>query len=390
MKPEDVKFFDDARDGMVDILCRLIEQDTTNLPGNEYLAAKVVHEFLDECGIAYKDYEKKPGRTNVIATVGKGRPVLAAAAHMDVVPAGEGWSTEPFKPVVRDGRVYGRGTVDNKGQLASLLYCAKYLKAHEDELNGTFMLIAAADEERGSELGLVYLVEDGIVEADAAIIPDTAGNMREISVGEKGMLRMRVTSYGKQAHASVPHLGFNAIWPLVDFLARFKALDLGGGAKHELFTPLTTNLGLINGGAAVNIVPAQAEAHIDCRYLPGMTGDEVCARVRALAEATVADNPGSRIEVTKVEDMAPFELSREEPVIQLIQKHAREVLNLEPKLTGMAGTTVCKQLVGKGIPSVGYSTGDDGVAHVADEYIAIDEVVDFAKVMYSITKDFCG
>ncbi len=389
MKPEDVKFFDDARDDMVGILCRLIEQDTTNLPGNEHLAAKVVHEFLDECGIEYKDYEKKPGRTNVVATVGKGRPVLVAAAHMDVVPAGEGWSTEPFKPVVRDGRVYGRGTVDNKGQLASLLYCAKYLKEHEDELNGTFMLIAAADEERGSELGLVYLVDEEIVRADAAIIPDTAGNMREISVGEKGMVRMRVTSYGRQAHASTPELGFNAIWPLVDFLARFRKLDLGG-AKHDLFSPPTTNLGLIKGGAAVNIVPAQAEADIDCRYLPGMSGEEICGRLCALAEETMADNPGSKIEVAKLEDMAPFLLSRDEPIITLIQKHANKVLGLEPELTGMAGTTVCKQLVAKGIPSVGYSTGDKGVAHVADEYIAVDEVVDFAKVMYSIVMDYCG
>ena len=389
MKTEDVKFFDDARDGMVDILCRLIEQDTTNLPGNEYLAAKVVHEFFDDCGIEYKDYEKQPGRTNVIATIGKGKPVLAAAAHMDVVPAGEGWSTEPFKPVVKDGRVYGRGTVDNKGQLASLLYCAKYLKEHEAELNGTFMIIAAADQERGSELGLVYLVEEGIVEADAAIIPDTAGNMREISVGEKGMVRMRVTSYGRQAHASTPEVGFNAIWPLVDFLTRFKKLDLGG-EKHDLFSPLTTNLGLINGGAAVNIVPAQAEADIDCRYLPGMSGEEICGRLRKLAEETMAENSGSKIEVAMLENMAPFELSQNEPVITLIQKHAHEVLGLEPKLCGMAGTTVCKQLVAKGIPSVGYSTGDDGVAHVADEYIAIDELVDFAKVMYSIVMDFCG
>ncbi len=388
MKSEDVKFFDDARDEVLDLLCRLIEKDTVNPPGNEHRAAEIVHKYLDECGIAWKDYEKEPGRTNVIAEIGSGRPVLLVAAHLDVVPAGEGWATDPFKPVVKDGRVYGRGAVDNKGQLASMLLCAKFLKLNEDRLNGKFVLVGAADEERGSQLGLVYLVKENIVDADAAIIPDTAGNMRRISVGEKGMLRLRVTSRGRQAHASTPEIGFNAIWPLVDFLVRFRELDLGG-EKHELFSPLTTNVGIIKGGAAVNIVPASAEVDIDCRYLPDNDGEAIAAEIRALARQTEAAAPGSKLEVDVVENMPPFVVDPGEAIVKLIQKNASDVLGLDAGLIGMAGTTVCKQLIGKGIVAVGYSSGDVGVAHIADEYIATDELVGLAKVMASIVLDYC-
>ena len=389
MKKEDLKFFDDAREEMTHLLCRLIEKDTTNPPGNEERAARVMHEFLDENGITFADYEKEPGRTNVVATIGGGRPALLVAAHLDVVPAGEGWDTEPFKPTIRDGRVYGRGTVDNKGQLAAMLVCAKFIKEHKSEMNGSLVLVGAADEERGSAMGLDYLVKENLVDADAAIIPDIANNMRRISVGEKGLVRVKVESRGIQAHASTPDLGFNAIWPLVEFLHRFRKAAFEG-AEHALFSPPTKNVGIIKGGAAVNIVPAHAEVEIDFRYLPGTTADEIIAKVNALVEETAAACPGSKLECTRFENLPPFVVSTDEPLVKLIRKNAKDVLGIDVELMGMAGTTVCKQLIEKGIVSVGYSCGDNGIAHIANEYIAIDEMVDFAKVMAAIILDFCG
>ena len=388
METEDLKFFDDLRKEITQLLCRLIEQDTTNPPGNEERAAKVMHEFLDECAIPYKDYEKEPGRTNVVATIGKGRPALLVAAHLDVVPAGEGWTTEPFEPVVRDGRVYGRGAVDNKGQLAAMLMCAKFLKEREGELKGSLVLVGAADEEQGSKYGLDYLVKENLIEADAAIIPDIANSMRRVSIGEKGMARFKVVSRGVQAHASTPDLGFNAVWPLVDFLNRFKEADFSA-PKHELFSPPTTNVGVIRGGAAVNIVPAQAEVDIDFRYLPGTTSEQIASKLDALIVETGAACPGSKLECTRYEDMQPFTVSRDEAIVKIIEKNARDILNIEISPMGMEGTTVCKQLVENGVVAAGYSCGASGVAHIANEYIAIDEMADFAKVMAAIIIDYC-
>ncbi|MCR4289163.1 MAG: M20/M25/M40 family metallo-hydrolase [Candidatus Scalindua sp.] len=97
----------------------------------------------------YDTFEKVAGRTNIIGYIGKGNPTLLVACHLDVVPPGDGWDTDPFKSVVKNGRIFGRRANDNKGQMASMLVLAKFLKDNESRLNGSLLLIGSADEEKG-------------------------------------------------------------------------------------------------------------------------------------------------------------------------------------------------------------------------------------------------
>ena len=142
---------------------------------------------------------------------------MLVACHLDVVPAGDDWKRNPFEAWIENGRIYGRGSSDNKGQMASMMAVAKFLKENESKLNGQFILAGVADEERGSALGLEYLLNECGIKADFAIIPDVAHNMQLIDVTEKGTLFLEITSHGKQAHGSRPEMGVNAIWNMIPF-----------------------------------------------------------------------------------------------------------------------------------------------------------------------------
>ena len=185
---EDLRLFLSAHAAdMRAYLVDLIRSRTVNPPGDEHRAAKVLTDFCRRHGIPYTTHEKAPGRTNVVARIGEGRPRIVVPVHLDTVPAGDGWTTDPFEPVIENGRVIGRGAKDNKGPLAAMMLAARYLKEREKELGGQFILVGAADEEAGSAAGMQYLLETGAVEADAAIVPDAGHNMRVIGVGEKGL-----------------------------------------------------------------------------------------------------------------------------------------------------------------------------------------------------------
>ena len=386
MKETIINYIEGLEEEIVYLATELIGANTVNPPGNECLAVSVVEKYFEAHGIQYDMFEKVKGRTNIVGCIGNGNPILLVACHLDVVPPGDGWNTDPFKSVVKNGRIYGRGASDNKGQMASMLVLSRFLKENESKLNGSFLLIGAADEEKGSSLGLEYLLDECKVTADFAIIPDVAHNMRMIDVGEKGALFLNITSHGKQAHGSTPEKGTNAIWNMIELLNQLKNIKFKC-LSHELFTPPTLNLGTISGGVASNIVPAKCEAKLDIRYLPGETKDEILNNIKAMIASIRKHNPTANYEITVDSDLPPTQLSLNNPLINLITVHTESVLGLKPKIMGLSGTTVTKQLIEKNVIAVGFSPGDEDQAHVAYESIEIKELIDFGKIMGLITFD---
>jgi acetylornithine deacetylase/succinyl-diaminopimelate desuccinylase family protein len=389
-KKETIREYVEAHtDELTQIACELIRAKTENPPGNEKLAADVVEQYLKRYDIKYKTYEKAPGRTNVVASVGNGGQKFLVACHLDVVPAGDGWQMNPFEPEITNGRLYGRGATDNKGQMASMLLLIKFLKENESALggyNGTFILVAAADEERGSAFGLEYLLSECNVHADYAIIPDVSHNMRLIDISEKGNLFLEIVSYGKQAHGSTPEKGINAIWNMIELLNQLKEMKFNR-TSHPLHTPPTMNLGGIQGGAAPNIVPGKCKASLDIRYLPGETKQDVINKINHAFEAVKKKNNTANFELATIQDLPPTEIPANNPLVKLITNHAEAVMGVKPEAKGLSGTTVVKQLLQKDITAVGFGPGDEGQAHVANESISIQELKDFAVIMGLITFD---
>ena len=379
LKEKLAAFIDARREDLISLLTDLVAARTENPPGNEHLAAKVVAEHFERLGIAYKTWEAEPGRTNIVGAVGAGRPRILVVGHLDVVPAGDGWRTDPFRAEVRGEHIYGRGTCDNKGATAALLMAGAFLKEIKTDLAGEVLLACVADEECGSTLGLSYLLEEGALDVDYALVPDVPENLRVIDIAEKGALFCEITSHGKQAHGSRPQDGVNAIWNMVRLLERIRAIELPH-VPHPRLSPPTLNLGQIEGGCAPNMVPATCRATIDIRYLPGTTEQDILA----LIESTIADaerETGGRFDLKVLTSHAPTEVPEDSPLVQATAEASGEILGEPVRVGGMSGATVVKQLLLAGITSIGLGAGEPNMAHVANERVPIGQLLDLAKIL---------
>jgi len=383
------RHFEGKKRVFVRILSRLVAARTENPPGNESEAAAVFERFCASIGVSTRKIEKLPGRTNIIASAGRGSARLLVVCHLDTVPAGEGWRTDPFKAVEKRSRIYGRGVSDNKGQLAACLLTLGFLKKMEKELCGSFVLVGAADEECGSENGMAYLMKKGVLAADYAIIPDSADNMKTIDITEKGALFLRITSHGKQAHGSTPGRGVNAIWNMVEFLNLLRKFKFPGEV-HPLHSPPTLNLGTIQGGSAVNMVPGRCTAEVDIRYLPGQKQRDYIEKIRGLIHRVERRNPSADFKLKVLASHRPSEVPADEPIVKIIQECTRKIAGVTPWPVGLSGATVTKQLIEHGIKAVGFAPGDKTQPHTANESISIKEFVDFSAILALIAVKLIG
>ena len=150
---------------------------------------------------------------------------------------------------------------------------------------------------------------------------------------------------------------------------------------HELFFPPTLNLDSISGGAAHNIVPAKCEAKLDIRYLPGETEKEILNNIYKIVASIKEHNPTAEFDITVDMQLPPTQVQAEDPLVSLISKYTESILEAKPVPTGFSGMTVSKQLIEKDIMAVGFGPGDENQSHIANESIAIQELVDFGKIM---------
>ncbi len=372
-----------SRDEIVKIVSELVRHDTTNPPGNEYLCKEIVTDCMNRLGMEVSYYEKEPGRTNIVGRIGAGARSIGFVSHMDVVPPGEidQWNTPPFEPTILDGRIYGRGTLDDKGSFACAYSATKSFLAEHKDFDGTIYLIAAADEELGSELGIIYLVEECGVKFDVAIIPD--GGRMDLSIyGEKGILWIELASRGIQAHGSTPELGRNAIVPLAELLAEIKSLDLGA-SYDQAFDGWTMNVGTISGGSSTNTVPAMARATIDFRLPTGITKQQVMSKIEEKIEAVRHRSPDAELNAKVLHETEPHLSDKNSIIISSFDRAARR-LGLPMNYETFGGNTVAKNLFFAGITSVVHYPGDDKLAHVPNEFVIIDELVT-GSVLYAET-----
>jgi succinyl-diaminopimelate desuccinylase len=354
--------------------------DGMTSPGQEGKVVSILAAELKKIGVPCTTHAKVAGRDNLMAKVGKGQPgrrSLLVLLHTDTVPSGapSDWKFAPFEPFEKGGKLYGRGVLDDKGPLVSAFAALRILKAHEAAIPGSFIFGAVGDEEVGVGVGLPYLIEQGLIRCTDAVIPDIAGNMKEINVAEKGRVLLKVKARGKQAHAMDPSKGVNAIHALGRFLVALEELRLAH-RPHPILGGPTINAGLARGGVAPNAVPADAEATLDIRYVPGQSAEGIRAEVQKLADAAirgVAGLEGASIAVEIIQDALPCEVSPEAPIVKRILRHAPEA-----KVVGSGGGTFAKDLVLMGVDAVGWSPGDEETYHQPNEEIEVEQLVTYA------------
>jgi succinyl-diaminopimelate desuccinylase len=368
---------------------KLAEHPYLKLRGEEYRVARIVKREMEALGIPYDEHARVEGRPNVIGRLGRDESGqrLFMAAHMDIVPAGDGWSSDPFEMRVEGDTAYGRGVLDNKGPLAAILSAARILKevVGEEGLRGQLQIAALSDEEAtdpdGVDYGIGFLIDEGRINPTMAIIPDIGENMKKIDIAEKGRAVIKLTAFGKQAHGSTPERGINAVYRMARLIREIEALRLEYVPHEQLGEP-TLNLGEIHGGAAPNIVPGECVIYLDIRTVPGMTREGLVAQLQACCGRVEGEFQ------MEVQDWSePHQISPENALVYSIQDNCEAVLGFRPEVFGMGGGTFAKTLNLAGITAVGWGPGDDDAFHVTNEYVDIRQLLAFCRLTCLIAAD---
>ena len=326
--------------------------------------------YFKRHSIETSQHEAFPGRPNLIAKLpGKDASRrLVFEAHTDTVSVG-GMTIPPFDPMISDGRLYGRGSCDTKAGLAAMAHAAASIKQDGLVPPCEIWVVAAADEEF-SFGGVRRLLDD--LEATAAVISEPT-EMR-IAVASKGVVRWRIECRGKAAHSSKPDMGVNAITGMARIIMAFEADSARlRSTTHPLLGSPTLNIGLIEGGRQVNVVPDVCAIELDRRMLPGEKISEVLAHYRSLVDSDL----NVRFDIPMLEDEA-LETSCETELVRAAVRVAED-LRMNSTPVGVPFGTDASKFSRAGIPSIICGPGSIDLAHGAIEYIEIEQVAQAVK-----------
>lgn len=386
------------RDFMVKVLCELVAIPTVVPPGEHYLdCCTYLRDLLRDMGLSvevievpreyvpeeYRDYP----RYIVYARSSKD-PVIHFNGHYDVVPPGSGWVvTDPFKPKVVDGRVYGRGAVDMKGGIAAIIGAVKALLESGIEDYVGFELSFTPDEEIGGRAGVGYLVKSGRVRSRFCIVAEPS-NLDQVWIGHKGLVWFEVTVIGKSAHGSTPWLGVNAFECMVELVHRllreYRPLIESRVTRFETIPPEGRRAtamfgGVVRGGVKVNVVPDTCSFTVDRRVIPEENIDgvkhEFTEFVLKIAKELKCD-----VKIKILEEMKPCIVSESSRLLTTLKNVAKHAIGVEPKETLCIGGLDMRYFIEAGIDTLTYGPGPTEAAHRPDEYIDIESMVKAAQV----------
>jgi succinyl-diaminopimelate desuccinylase len=308
--------------------------------------------------------------------------------HTDIVPAGDlsKWDSDPFKPMVKDGKIYGRGSEDNhQGTVSSIITARAFIEAGiRPEIN--IGLVFMADEETGSEHGLTHIMKNHselFNKDDLIIIPDAGepdGSM--IEVAEKSILWVKFKTIGKQVHASVPDLGINAFRAASNLVVKLDELhtiyneeDIVFAPSCSTFEPTKKESNVPN----VNTIPGDDVFFLDCRILPQYNIEAVLQNIRGMAdEVEKSFKVKIEISTTQKEQAAPA-TDVNAPIVRRLKSAIERVYGVQAKPQGIGGGTVAAIFRQHGYPVAVWSTLDD-LAHQPNEYCRISNMLNDAKV----------
>lgn len=355
-----------------EILADLIRIPSYNPSGNEAQIASYVADVMEAAGCEVEVKEVVPGRPNVIARLkgeGAGKTIILNT-HLDVVPAGEGWNTDPLKMEIKDGRAYGRGVMDAKGPLASMMAAMEAIALSDIKLKGDVVLAAVADEE-GASLGAKELIT--YLSGDYAIVGEsTNGNL---ALAHRGSLRPVLVAEGVAAHSSTPNLGINAVSLITKAIVALEEYaQTLSERKHPLTGQSTLSVTVIRGGIKESMIPDRCEAVIDRRLVPGE--DEETA-IREMEEV-IRSVPGLEGRV-RLEHFIPTsggasEIDSAHPIVELAAEAIEHIYGKKPDYTGLTCNCDMSSFMRAGIPTAVYGPGDFSIAHTANEWVLLSEL----------------
>jgi len=311
--------------------------------------------------------------------------------HMDTVPEGslDLWETDPFEPTIKDGKIIARGAEDNGQSLVASLFALREIRELDVPLPFNVGVWLVSDEEFGNTCGIKHLLAHGYFRKNDLVIAADAGTAAgtDIEVAEKSLLWFKVTTRGREVHASLPRKGVNA-----HRIGMKLALDLDESlsGKYQYsdplfdeplstFEPTKKEANVSN----VNTIPGEDAFYFDCRLLPRYSLDELLADVQSkIDEYRERYGVSTSMEVVEKEPAGPA-TPEDSEIAVLLARAIRLVSNVRPRFIGIGGQTVGNLFRRDGIPTAVWSKVDD-VAHEPNEYALVENLLNDTKVFAAL------
>jgi succinyl-diaminopimelate desuccinylase len=320
---------------------------------------------------------------NMFATRGSGSPHFGFAGHLDVVPPGDGWTGDPFRPELRGGLLYGRGAVDMKGGIAAFVAAAAEVAEHR----GTLSLLITGDEEgpavNGTRAIMAWMAESGI-RPDMILIGEPTSETRlgdTVKIGRRGSVNMWIHLPGVQGHVAYPHRADNPVPKLARVIAALEALHLDDGS--ESFQPSNLEVTAVETDTrATNLIPGNARIQLNVRFNNNHRGEDLVALVRRTAEAAA---PGATVEAMISGEAF---LTPPGPLYELVTRAIREETGVEPSLSTGGGTSDGRFLI-ELCPVVDFGL-PNATMHKLDEAAAVEDLHALRRIYARIVRAALG
>jgi len=306
---------------------------------------------------------------------------LCFAGHVDVVPPGEGWDSDPFSPVDKDGYIYARGSQDMKSGVCAFLQACKDTK----NFNGTLSVILTSDEEGDALFGTVevlrYLKKKNFL-PDFSIVAEPTCEMvfgDAIKIGRRGSINGVIEIFGKQGHAAYPEKSINPVNLIAPFLDKLAGHYFDNG--DEDFAPSQLVITDIRGGMEVtNVTPSNLKLMFNVRNSTKTKKSDIKGYIDSLFK-------GLDYELTLFQGAKPFVTNRDSKIVKLLQHATNEVVNIEPKLSTSGGTSDARLLAQYGVETVELGVINDRI-HAINERCKFQEVEDLKKIFDKVIENF--
>jgi len=387
------QFIDMHFDEQVQMLARLVQCPSDNPPGDCAPHAELTATLLEAMDFQVErhpvpaEFAAANGMQSVVNLIvrqhfGNGGPVVALNAHGDVVPPGEGWSSDPYGGEVREGWMYGRGAAVSKSDFTTYAFAMRALKdaaASGTPLNGSVELHLTYDEETGGMTGPGWILSQGLSRPDYVL---SAAFSHHVVVAHNGCLHLEVTLRGKSAHAARPDTGHDAIEAAASLLpALYRHRDALANRPSQTpgISHPTLVVGLIEGGINTNVVADRLSLRIDRRIVPEESPEAVEAELRDVIEDACRALPGITVEIRRILLARPFAPAQgAKELTELLCREASEVMGKPVTPIGVPLYTDARLYSEAGIPTVMYGAGPESLleanGHRADERVPLAEL----------------
>jgi len=356
-------------DAMKEFLRRLIQAETTTQKG-ELAAAQIIAAELNRSGIESRIETWDQTRANIIARVRSARrkKALLFVCHLDVVGPGEAqWTHPPFAAVESDGKIYGRGAADMKGCIAAVVTAIRRVAESGMQLQGDVILLGAAGEETDS-CGAMRFVGNCSAIPELSGIVVTEPTEFDVVTAHRGLLWLEITTRGKAAHGSTPHLGVNAISSMKSVLDEVENYKIPF-EPHKQLGQCSMSINRIAGGQAINIVPDKCSIAVDIRTLPSQNHNEIVADFEKILAHLKQRSFQFVAEVSIVRDVHALQT---DSTCDFVRDFCSVVGRSRTKAVGF--TTDGPYFAALGAPVVVFGPGKSELCHKPDEYIDLADV----------------